>query len=165
MQQNSGSYLNIQSLVYVFFFIWDFSPLMLWDIKDHCFLLFLLLEECCEHSCETSFLWAGLGWGWDWGLDSCGTGSALDSDGNQKYLVPGCSVVPGSCGLWAGPMWTLYLGRSGHLTCDLCTPWETCSLLEGLGNPKLFNVASGRFFWTMAKGNHILCQNISRIYD
>jgi hypothetical protein len=36
-------------------------------------------------------------------MEICGTGSALGSDGNQKDPVPGCSLVPVSSGLWAGP--------------------------------------------------------------
>jgi hypothetical protein len=52
-------------------------------------------------------------------METCGKGSAQDTDGNQKDLVLGCSLVPVSRGLWEGPSWARNLSRSAGFTCAL----------------------------------------------
>jgi hypothetical protein len=46
-------------------------------------------------------------------------GQLWGTDGNQKDPVPGCSMVPVSCGLWEGPSWAQYWRSSDGLTCNL----------------------------------------------
>lgn len=43
-------------------------------------------------------------------------GQLWDTDGNWKDCIPGCSAVPGSCGLWVSPTWARYCGSSVGLT-------------------------------------------------
>lgn len=50
-------------------------------------------------------------------------------DAEPEGLCPSCSVVLGSCGLWAVPPWVQYLGSSGGLTCDLFTFYDITKFL------------------------------------
>ena len=68
-------------------------------------------KSVCQNSLETTFLVIDLG------MESCDTGSAPGH--RWKNTVPGCSLVPVSLWLLAGPSWSRYLSRSDVLTCAL----------------------------------------------
>ena len=54
------------------------------------------------------------------------------TDGNRKYPVPGCSLIPVSWWLWASPSWPRNLNRSGGLTSALkCVSTPGRSFLYG----------------------------------
>jgi hypothetical protein len=84
-----------------------------------CYLVLLSLtmahpscKPVCQHSWETSSPLGGI-WAWK-AVVQC---QLRGADGNQKDPVPGCSLVPVSSWLWAGPFWARNLSRSGGPTC------------------------------------------------
>ena len=92
-------------------------PLAIW--------LSLVLAGLAVSDCSLSFLQACvsvllgdqffLGGIWVW--RAVVQGQLWGADRNQKDPVPGCSLVPVSWWLWAGPSWARNLSRSGGLTC------------------------------------------------
>ena len=71
-----------------------------------------LLQACVSVLLGDQFSLGGI---WVW--RAVAQGQLWGADRNQKDPVPGCSLVPVSWWLWAGPSWARNLSRSGGLTC------------------------------------------------
>jgi hypothetical protein len=99
-------------------------------------------------TCVSGLLGDQLSLGWVWVWRTVAQGQHQGADRNLKDPVPGCSLVPVSLWLWAGPSWAKKLSRSGDFTCAhrcASTPGRPALSLQYSGKNAVAQIQLPRF--------------------